>query len=140
MNIPFSDLDITQLAEKARLNKIYLQVTMYKNNREKAAHQTIAMPAEELSWLWDRMQNITITAIMALRYQGCGCCAIQDKLKEREDALAKAIGIPPYPDGSGYDFGHSQDLILRLEKLKASPTLLDLDQESMLDVLALSGE
>ena len=35
--------------------------------------------------------------------EGCSCCRGKDHDKDAE-RLAKLLGVPPYDDGSGYDF------------------------------------
>lgn len=40
---------------------------------------------------------------------GCSCCRNDEKWKEAGDELAKLLGIPPYDDGSGYDFYKVRD-------------------------------
>lgn len=35
--------------------------------------------------------------------EGCDCCRGNDHA-EHAETLAKLLGVPPYPDGSGYDF------------------------------------
>lgn len=36
--------------------------------------------------------------------EGCSCCRDIDGHRKHTEALAKLLGVPPYSDGSGYDF------------------------------------
>jgi len=36
--------------------------------------------------------------------EGCDCCSNRDAHDEHRAILAKMLGVPKYPDGSGYDF------------------------------------
>lgn len=36
--------------------------------------------------------------------EGCSCCRREDEHRAAAVVLAKLLGVPPYPDGSGYDF------------------------------------
>ena len=36
--------------------------------------------------------------------EGCSCCQDVDAHKEHEKRLAELLSIPPYDDGSGYNF------------------------------------
>jgi len=39
-----------------------------------------------------------------VRSEGCSCCQDRDKHKESAERIAKLIDVPPYDDGSGYQF------------------------------------
>jgi len=43
-----------------------------------------------------------------VRSEGCSCCEGMDHTEHRE-VLAKALNVPKYSDGSGYDFGKYHD-------------------------------
>lgn len=36
--------------------------------------------------------------------EGCGCCSNAEAHEKHKARLARLLGIPPYEDGSGYDF------------------------------------
>ena len=39
-----------------------------------------------------------------MRSEGCSCCQDRESHKEHERKLAELLNVPPYPDGSGFDF------------------------------------
>jgi len=36
--------------------------------------------------------------------EGCSCCQDTAAHEKHKETLAKMLGVPKYPDGSGYDF------------------------------------
>lgn len=41
-----------------------------------------------------------------MRSEGCSCCRDTEAHEKHAAAIAKAIGVRKYDDGSGYDFAH----------------------------------
>jgi hypothetical protein len=41
-----------------------------------------------------------------MRSEGCTCCRDEDAHEKHAEALAKALHVRKYGDGSGYDFAH----------------------------------
>ena len=39
-----------------------------------------------------------------MRSEGCSCCQDYDAHKEHKTRLGQLLDVPPYSDGSGYDF------------------------------------
>lgn len=39
-----------------------------------------------------------------MRSEGCSCCRDTEAHEKNAEAIAKAIGVRKYSDGSGYDF------------------------------------
>lgn len=39
-----------------------------------------------------------------MRAEGCSCCRDYDAHKQAGERIALLLGVPAYPDGSGYDF------------------------------------
>lgn len=45
------------------------------------------------------------TALADYMYaEGCSCCRNQEDYNEAKERLAGILGVPKYPDGSGFDF------------------------------------
>lgn len=43
-----------------------------------------------------------------MRSEGCGCCRDHDAHKQSAKRLALLLDVPPYDDGSGYEFSRFQ--------------------------------
>jgi hypothetical protein len=48
--------------------------------------------------------------------EGCSCCRDSEAHEKHAEALAKAIGVRKYSDGSGYDFRRHRTVTQQQEK------------------------
>jgi hypothetical protein len=54
----------------------------------------------------DKKERAELRRLVAdyMRSEGCSCCRDTEAHEKHAAALAKAIGVRKYEDGSGYDF------------------------------------
>lgn len=56
----------------------------------------------------DPAERIALRRLIAdyMRSEGCSCCRDTEAHEKHAEALAKALKVRKYEDGSGYDFAH----------------------------------
>ena len=52
----------------------------------------------------NKLEKIRTAVADYMTSEGCGCCQNIDAHKEHTETLAVLLNVPPYSDGSGYNF------------------------------------
>jgi len=56
-----------------------------------------------------QIETIRVAFAEYTRTEGCGCCERRDEHEVAARRLAELMEVPPYDDGSGYDFGKFEE-------------------------------